>query len=153
MIVPYSMPKWIYSPLSAIIFTIVGISILVSLQKTNEQLAQSAEILDLMRTEVATLENEVFESARTSEIASSVATKERIIRDELLQKRPGEHVVQLPNLDELYPEFDVNQEKFEAGNQSTSEKTRMQLAQDGHKSKTTLQKKQKPWEAWIEILL
>lgn len=148
------MPKWIYSPLSAIIFTIVGISILVSLQKTNEQLAQSAEILDLMRTEVATLENEVLESARTSEIASSVANKERIIRDELLQKRPGEHVVQLPNLDELYPEFDLK--KPDESREDIPNLTSSGIvigASNGRQKKSTrsLKNDQTAWEAWKEL--
>lgn len=72
----------------------------LSLDKTSEKRRQSAqtiskleEKLEANRAEVASLEQ------KESESSSSFIT-EKIVRDELLLKKPGEYIVLLPELEE-----------------------------------------------------
>ncbi len=115
------MPKWIFSPIVAILFTVVGIGIFLSLLKTDTELEQSAALLGQMRDEVAHLEQKVAQSTQSVIEATASGTKERIIRDELLLKKPGEYVIQLPNLEE---QFGLNQtdQELAANSQTTQNK-------------------------------
>lgn len=94
------MLRIIFHPVILIIFTLVSIFFSFSLYQSAQKTKISSESLQLLQQEIenAKAEQEKLELAlRESE---SSVTKERIIRDELLMKRPGEYVIQLPDIPE-----------------------------------------------------
>lgn len=115
------MQKWLFSPLVAVVVGVVGIGIFLSLLNTDTELEKSAALVGQMRDEVAHLEQKVAQSTQNVIEATASGTKERIIRDELLLKKPGEYVVQLPNLEE---QFGLNQTEQELAANSASTQNR-----------------------------
>lgn len=128
-----SMPRWIFSPVFAVIISIGSLFLVLSLIQTDAQLKESASIVDEFSQEVDTLRARVEEKNLIAFEATSAASKERIIRDELLMQQPGEYVIQLPNLEE------VAQQKNESVALAEAE-----AAQDEPKT---------PLEAWVRLLI
>ena len=56
-----------------------------------------------MRQEVEALEKFRDEQAQKAQTSATASTKEKIIRDQLLQQKPGETIVQLPALPSSVP--------------------------------------------------
>ncbi len=88
----------LYSHLAAFIFTIIAGVICVSLYINGRRIQQSAQSVDKLETEVSTLETKVNQTELSALAATSSAAKEKIFRNELLLQKPGEYVVQLPDL-------------------------------------------------------
>jgi len=96
----------IFSPFFAILVTIVSGAFILSLLRTDANLAQSVQIVEEVKSEVENLQTELADLDESVEKATSSAAIERRLRDELLLQRPGEIVVQLPGDDILESEID-----------------------------------------------
>ena len=96
-----SMPSWIQSPLFAVFVTIISIFLLLSLLQTDAKLEETAGIRDSLREEVEELRDEVAHIQIETQIATSSATQEKVIRNELLLQKPGEYIVQLPSMESI----------------------------------------------------
>lgn len=90
------MKKITYHPLTIIIVTIVVSWLYASLLRTEEKMHQSTESVAVLDQEVEEIASQVSFLEKQLEIAQSDQAKEQRIRDELLLKKPGEYVVQLP---------------------------------------------------------
>lgn len=95
------MPKWILTPYVAIATSIAACLLILSLLKTDLELAQSALIVDQLSHDVAILRNELQDIELELQIATASSTQEKILRDELLLQKPGEYIVHIPHHDVL----------------------------------------------------
>jgi cell division protein FtsB len=90
------MSKWLYHPLAVIVFTIVITWLYASLLRTENQMRISTESVTVLDQEVNKIASEVSNLENTLLYAKSDSAQEQKIRDELLMKKPGEYVIQLP---------------------------------------------------------
>lgn len=87
----------LYSPLAALLFTVIAGVICVSLYMNGRRIQQSAATVQKMEQEVASIEAKVNLVESSALEATSAAAKERIFRNELLLQRPHEYIVQVPD--------------------------------------------------------
>lgn len=94
------MLRWFTHPFTMIVFTIVVTWLYASLLRTEGAMRTSTESVAVLDQEVAQIASEV--SALDSELAlaKSSDAQEQRIRDELLLKKPGEYVIQLPAIEQ-----------------------------------------------------
>ena len=68
----------------------------ISLHKSAQKSRSSAQNLQNLEEEIAKVEQEISLLEKEVEAAEQPFAQEKIIRDELLMKKPGEYVVQIP---------------------------------------------------------
>ena len=107
------MLKVLSNPITLVIITVLSMVFFFSLDKTAGRREQSAQTIAQLEEEAATLELEVRKLAEATESANSEFNREKIIRNELLLKEPGEYVVQLPEIIEPKIEETVEQQPAE----------------------------------------
>ncbi len=90
--------KWVQSPIVIIIATLLAISFILSLRKNLSRLTLSEHNLNILRSEVNDLQTEVDNKQQELELAKQPLAKEKIARNELLLKKEGEYVIQLPEI-------------------------------------------------------
>ena len=116
------MSKLVFNPIAFIGITIISIIFSVSLYKSAQRTRYSTENLKSLEQEVAETEKEVAALETAIQESQQPFAKEQIIRNELLMKKGGEYVIQIP--DELVSKT-----------QSVVES-----------------KKNSPWEEWQKLL-
>ena len=114
--------KLVFNPISFIGITIISIIFSISLYKSAQRTRYSTENLKSLEQEVAETEKEVAALETAIQESQQPFAKEQIIRNELLMKKTGEYVIQIP--DELVSK---TQSVVEA-------------------------KKNSPWEEWQKLL-
>ena len=87
-------------PIFLLIFTILAIVSIISLRKTNEKASISRKNIENLEETVAELETAVEEGKEDLEDSQNEIYKEKIIRNELLQKKEGEIILQIPEVKE-----------------------------------------------------
>ena len=92
------MRKLLYQPLVVAIITLLVIVLCTSLYISTLQLRGSAQKVAVLRADVAKQQAATDELAQKLGEAQRPVTQEKIIRDELLMQKPGEYVVQMPDL-------------------------------------------------------
>ncbi len=92
------MKKIIYHPLAIIFLSILALYSIFSLRKSLEKINISRENLANIKNQVDQLGSEVEDKEQKLQQAQKNYSKEKITRDELLLKKPGEYVIQLPEL-------------------------------------------------------
>lgn len=95
------------NPIVIVITTILALVFWWSLAQTQRSISVINQDVTKLEQEVILMENEVGDLETTLQQATSAATREKIIRNELLLQQPGEIVVQIP-----YP--DSEEEKRDA---------------------------------------
>jgi len=93
------LKKWLQNPVVLLIFTLLALSFVFSLRKNLTRLTLSEYNLDILKSEVDKLETEVEQKQYQLETAQQPLAKEKIARNELLLKREGEYVIQLPDIE------------------------------------------------------
>jgi hypothetical protein len=88
----------LYSPLVAVIITIIVGIICTSLYMNAYRIQQSEHSVTKLEVEVASAEAKLAIIESTAQMSTSSTAKERLIREQLLLQRPGEFIVQLPDL-------------------------------------------------------
>ncbi len=89
----------VFHPATAMFITLVVALFWVSMIRSQLRFRQAEEPLQQLEKEIAGLESEVTDLETELRIASSAATKERIARNDLLLKRPGEYVIYIENFE------------------------------------------------------
>jgi hypothetical protein len=92
------MSKILYSPLAILLSTVITILLCVSLYLNSHELAHSTTKITDLQAEVTTQNNTLEKLKSNLEDAKGDLAKEKIIRDQLLMQKPGEYVVQVPDL-------------------------------------------------------
>ena len=92
------MVKFFSSHLVMLIVTILAITLWVSLTLNTNEIQNSNQNIQQMRESVQQLNHQVDELESANEQASASGTRENIIRNQLLMSKPGEYIVQLPEL-------------------------------------------------------
>lgn len=92
------MQKLLYQPLVVAIITLVTIVLCISLYISTFQLRGSSQRVAILKTEVEKQHTLTENLAAKFQVAQTPYAQEVIIRDQLLMQKPGEYVVQVPNL-------------------------------------------------------
>lgn len=92
------LKKWLQNPVVLLVFTLLVLSFIFSLRKNLTRLTLSEHNLEILKSEVGQLETEVEQKQYQLETAQQPLAKEKIARNELLLKREGEYVIQLPDI-------------------------------------------------------
>lgn len=95
------MKKLLAHPLVILAITLVCGLLVFSMQKTAGKSRVSSDNISVMEQEVAELNTQLELEKQALEYGSSDLAKEKILRNELLLQRPGEYVIQIPDLDQV----------------------------------------------------
>jgi len=93
------MTKIVYHPFIVFIITIVSVFFFFSLNKSAQKTSISTQNIKILEKEVDRMSNNIMETEEKIIKTESNEFKEKIIRNELLLQKPGEHVIQLPDLE------------------------------------------------------
>ncbi len=100
--------KVFYYPITIIFITLICIIFLFSLRTTIHDIRSSTETIEVLDQENKQLASEIFELEDKVSYAQSEFAKEKMARNEMLLQRPGEHIVQLPRLENHQPQEKTN---------------------------------------------
>ena len=92
------MGRWFFHPLTALSLTLVTLVAVISLRQTAQKTQISSEETKVLDQEVQKIASEISELKAQVELAEHPFTQERILRNELLMQKPGEYVVQIPEV-------------------------------------------------------
>jgi cell division protein FtsB len=92
------MRNWFFNPLSLILVTVVSLFILYSLRSTANKTQISSEDIRVLDQEVTQLTSEVSSLEKQVELNQNPFYAEKNIRNELLLQKPGEYVIQIPEV-------------------------------------------------------
>ncbi len=92
------MRRLLSSPLAYILSALFVVILCISLYFNQREIRQSTHQLSKLEREVSIMADEVTELERETQVATSTAAKEKIFRNELLMQKPGEYIVQVPDL-------------------------------------------------------
>ncbi len=92
------MKRLLYHPLTAILVTALVIYFVISLRSNLKKLEISRQNLSNIQQDVSQLSKEVETQKQTLNEAQQPLTKEKLARDELLLKKSGEYVIDLPDI-------------------------------------------------------
>jgi len=90
------MKKVLFNPIFIVLITFFSIILITSLNRSKQKAAISKQNLKQVEQEIAILEQKVKQNETKLYQAQTDFTKEKIIRNELLMKKEGEIVVNLP---------------------------------------------------------
>jgi len=93
------MNKIILNPLTIIAFTILGVTLLISLRQNINKIDQSQQNMNILEQEIVKLSSEVSQTEQQLEKADDPISKEKILRNELLMQKEGEYIVQIPEVE------------------------------------------------------
>jgi hypothetical protein len=91
------MYKLISHPLTILIVTVFCIFIWVSSYSSSRELSKSDQVIFDLKKDAAKSSKEVTVLEADLQDAKSSFSKEKIIREQLLLKKPGEYTIQLPD--------------------------------------------------------
>ncbi len=102
----YNITKRVFTQLSRLIYhpvfvagtTLLVFIICVTLFLNSREIKSSAELLTQLKTQVAQKQQTFNQTKQKTEIAQTPLSQETIIRNELLLQKPGEYIVQMPDL-------------------------------------------------------
>lgn len=91
------MTKLVFSPIFLAALTIISIIFSISLHKSAQKTRYSTQNLQNLEAETAKIKQEVSLLEESIQEAQEPFSQEKIIRDELLMKKSGEYIVQIPD--------------------------------------------------------
>lgn len=91
------MSRFFYNPITLLAITIVGVVFSLSLHKTAQKTQFSQQKLQEISQEIEQTKAEVGNLRVELNNSQQPFAKEKIIRDELLMKKKGEYVIQIPD--------------------------------------------------------
>jgi cell division protein FtsB len=92
------MGRWLFHPLTALSLTLLTLVMVISLRQTAQKTQISSEETMVLDQEVQKIASEISQLQEQVELAEHPFTQEKILRNELLLQKPGEYVVQLPEV-------------------------------------------------------
>lgn len=90
------MKKLLFNPIFLVLITFFSVLIIISLNKTSQKALTAQKNLNKVETEISYLEQELENNKRELYQTKTDLNKEKIIRNELLMKKEGEIIVNLP---------------------------------------------------------
>ncbi len=90
------MKKLLFNPIFLVLITFFSVLIIISLNKTSQKAFTAQKNLNKVETEISYLEQELENNKRELYQTKTDLNKEKIIRNELLMKKEGEIIVNLP---------------------------------------------------------
>jgi len=79
------------------VLTIISVVFSISLYKSAQKTRYSTQNLQSLEEKISQMEQETIALEETLVAAQQPFNQEKIIRDELLMKKPGEYIVQIPD--------------------------------------------------------
>jgi len=99
------------NPLILLVFTALTVISVISMRKSNEKAVVSKRNIEELEENVEKLQDEVNTEKVELEDSQSEIYKEKIIRNELLQKKEGEIILQIPDLNEEKQSEEITDKK------------------------------------------
>ncbi|MBD3279221.1 MAG: hypothetical protein GF390_00745, partial [Candidatus Pacebacteria bacterium] len=93
------MSKLLYHPVVILIFTLLSVTLSVSLYQSLTKTHQARENLSILKKEINQQTSQITATQEQLNQAQTPLVQEKIWRDELLLQKQGEYIVQLPELD------------------------------------------------------
>ncbi|MGD9129642.1 MAG: septum formation initiator family protein [Candidatus Woesebacteria bacterium] len=90
------MNRFLSQPIILIAFSILSLSFILSLKKTENISHQSQKNVEILQNEVKKQSENIQELENKIAEADYPLTKEKIQRNDLLMQRPGEYIIQIP---------------------------------------------------------
>lgn len=90
------MNKLFFNPITIIVFIVFVFSVSLSLRETAKRSQLSKQELTTLEAQVTQLEQSYAETQAVLQKHQSEFAREKVLRDELLQQKSGEIIVQLP---------------------------------------------------------
>ncbi len=105
------MKKIIYHPLTIIFLSLIAVYFIFSLRSNQKKIDLSRKNIKNLKQIVSKMEKDYNQQTEELKTAKKPLTKEKIVRNELLFKKPGEYVLQLPKINPVQPEEKFIEEK------------------------------------------
>lgn len=83
-------------PISKILFIIMAILFIISLQLKKKEIARRALIIEIQQTKVEKLKQEISDLESKASSSADPFFQEKIVRNELLMQKEGETIIQIP---------------------------------------------------------
>lgn len=87
-----------YHPVIVVIVSILCLLFYLSLDRSAQKAATSSETVEVLEEEIKTIDGNVAVLESQLELANHPVSQEKVIRNELLLQKPGEYIVQLPEV-------------------------------------------------------
>ena len=108
----------LYHPITVLALTIGAIMFFFSLDKSSKKTQNSSENIRALEHEVHQISKEIIELEEKKDLVESEQFREKIIRNELLQQKPGEYVLQVPDIEEIPNKTDCTEKICEKQNEN-----------------------------------
>lgn len=105
------MKKIILHPLAVIFLSLISLYFIFSLRSNQKKIDLSRKNIKNLKQIVSKMEADYNQQTEALETAKKPLAKEKIVRNELLMKKPGEYILQLPKVNPIQPEEAVRKEK------------------------------------------
>ena len=105
------MKKIIYHPLTIIFLSLIAVYFIFSLRSNQNKIDLSKKNIKNLKQIVSKMEISYNRQAEELKTAKKPLTKEKVVRNELLMKKPGEYILQLPEINPAQPEKTIRKEK------------------------------------------
>lgn len=92
------MSRLLYHPLTIAIITGISLILFISLYINGREIRQSGQLITTLESDVKKTSEDVEKTQQKLQEAQTPYTKEKIIRDQLLMQKPGEFIVQIPDV-------------------------------------------------------
>lgn len=95
------MSSLLKHPVTVVILTLLAVFYYLSLDKSARKAAVSSQTVAQLHGEMDQVQSEVAQLHSQLESANHPITQEKAIRNELLLQKPGEYILQVPDLEVL----------------------------------------------------
>lgn len=98
-------------PAIVLLVTILAVLYYLSLDSSARKADVSSETVGILEQEVDKMASDVSVLEKRLETADTPLAKEKVVRNEMLMKKEGEYVLQLPEIESSEPAPEVQQDK------------------------------------------
>jgi hypothetical protein len=93
------MPRLFYHPFVLSLVTLVAIGLWISFYLNSREIGQSSVLVDTFQNQITQQEKAVADLEQQLEQSKNPTKQEAIIRNELLMQKPGEYMIQMPEVE------------------------------------------------------
>ncbi len=106
------MSRIIYHPVIIALFSLIILVLCVSLYINSRQIKNSGQSLFALESDVKKISSDVHNTEEKLHTAQDPFTKEKLVRDSMLMQKPGEYIVQIPDLPSPTPITQATKQEF-----------------------------------------
>lgn len=107
----FAMTSILKHPVIIVIITVIALFYYLSLDKSAQKAETSSQTVKVLEDEISQMNSEVSVLEKQLEAVNHPVAQEKVIRNELLLQKPGEYILQLPNIEVEEAKPVTNKEK------------------------------------------